>query len=192
VPYLPYDPLNEAAFPEGYGKDVVLQNRLIREKWHRMYPPQSYYMLKRQRTRITDLDTISSISGVTLMDPLHGEAVDPGMAGQEFTQPHLGGFKATTDDTDVFESAIIVPMQTKREAKKEELFRWGFERVRDLLVIIPLVILDEEHVTCGAGDKLTWSGNEYNVKQYATDGYWKATNLRLYMVLNCETRRRGS
>ena len=73
-----------------------------------------------------------------------------------------------------------------------DLKRYGFDKFRDLLAFSPLSLLDKLSLTVEVGDYFVWDGDEYEVLQYSRDGYWKNSNVRLYLVMNCENRRQGS
>jgi hypothetical protein len=109
----------------------------------------------------------------------------------QFYDPE-GSTQPKATEVDVFKDPISIRMQFTRRARDSALKRWGFDRVRDILVTIPVFALDQRGITCLAGDKIVWDDNEYIVLQQSLEGYWGNTNLRLYMILNCENRRKGS
>jgi hypothetical protein len=193
--YLPPYAVNKTVIPEAYGIDLQTIVRMIRERWEKFFPKLDYYSLQVAPTApaSANMDKIVGAADNTQFDPLWGEAVDPALRGESWTQPHLSGeYAADKDATDVYATAVPMPSRFRREVKDSELHQWGFDRVRDVVVTIPVVFFDLADLTAKAGDKLSWNSSFYDVVQQTTDGYWRNSNIPLYVILNCQTRRRGS
>lgn len=191
--YLPPGILEQTTIPAPFGADLRTGLSLIEEQWNRHFPALAYTTLLVDVTAIqgNDMNTLVGEPGSTKFDPLLGEAVPVAEGQTEWVQPHLSGTLDATQ-ADVFASAVQVRARVRREATDDELKRWGWEKVRDLVVTIPVSLLDRLGVTCRPGDKLAWDGQEYTVLNVSQDGYWKNSNVKLFVNLNCETRRKGS
>lgn len=194
-PYLPVDYTMGTTFPAEYGKDVLQQISVIEEKWKRFYPVINYYCLSKRVTVIQDgnVDNPVGESGTTAFDPLWGEDVDPVMFTEGWKQPHLDETDtAAAANTRFYMDPVPVHAQVRREAHDIELKKLGFDRVRDLLVTIPVSLLDKAGIRVEPGDRFIWDNDVYEVQQRERTGFWKNTSLRIYIVLNCEHARLGS
>lgn len=197
--YLPIDPIQQTSWPEPWGKDVAMAIRLIDEEYRRHYARLTYYPLLKEFTKMEgagtqeeDYDVMVGASGMTAFDPLYDE---PGVADADgdWQQPHsTSSGPATEDDSDKFGDSVEVYGRIVREALDLDLKRWGFDRIRDLICHIPLSILDTVGISVQAGDYFEWDGDQYAVLQQDQTGFWKNSNVRLYITLNCEHRRQGS
>lgn len=192
MPYIPPPVPQDTQRPTPFGNDFQNAMRMISERWRRYYPLISYEMISVAPTNRVDLDTVAGAAGATQFDPLWQESVAVGQGGL-WQQPHLSaGTDASVDAADVFKPAANIHSQMRRDALKKELERWGFDRVRDLIAIIPCILLDAAGITAEPGDRITWDNDYYTVSQRTLDSFWKNTNVRIYAVLNCTSRRRGS
>jgi hypothetical protein len=129
----------------------------------------------------------------TQFDPLWGESIGENAVLTEWKQPH--GSQDVPADTKSVErhyGPFPVHAQVKRDAKKTELQKIGFDEIRDLLVYIPVSILDAFGIVATEGDYFLWDEREYTVVRANSVGYWKNTNIALYVALNCENRRHGA
>jgi hypothetical protein len=193
MPYLPVDLTMQTEFPLEYGKDVQQGIEIIDEKWARHFPEVSYFCLLKQTTVVVDdnVDNASGEAGNSAFDPLWGESIDPQALIDGWKQPHLNPDQEAANVTQ-FADPVKLHAQVRREARDDELKKLGFDRFRDLLVTIPLSLLDKKGVTTQQGDRFIWDNELYQVEQMNRTGFWKNTNLRIYMVLNCEHARLGS
>lgn len=186
-PYLPVNLTEDTEFPEAWGKDLRHELRMIEERYHRHFPEIDYYQMKKAATP-TIPPAISGEPANTQFDPLWAESVDPNMA--TWQQPHLSGtLKAA--DVDVFFDPVPIHARLQRENLELELKKYGFDQVRDLLVFVPLTFFDSNNIAVSAGDKFVWDDDEYRVLQFDRTGFWKNTNLRIYMAINAEHLRAG-
>lgn len=191
MPYLPPGIIEDAPFPKTWDKDLQMQVRMIVEKWKRMFPAADYFSLKKSVTAdTTPQHAPVGEAGTTKFDPVYGETVDAAM-GANWVQPHASG-TVKAANVEVFWPAVKIPRRVQRTAKELELKRWGFDKVRTMIVFIPSYFFDLHGITVVAGDKLLWNGESFTVLQFNGDGYWKNSNLPLYMVLNVEHLRVGS
>mgnify|MGYP001606644484 CR=1 FL=1 len=193
--YLPESLTNETAIPRGFHQDFQEQVRVVNEKWQRHYPLIKYFCLKKVVTPVGQaVDTPIGATPNTVFDPLWGESIDKdAMVGGAYIQPHVSGVSGVdATDPPQYEPAVDIHAQIRRDAKERELKRLGFDEVRDILVTIPTSLLDAAGITVQQGDRLIWDNDLYEVLQKQRTGYWKNTNLRLYVVMNCEHARMGS
>lgn len=129
----------------------------------------------------------------TQYDPLWGESIAENAVLTDWKQPHGSqDVPADTKKVDQYYGPFSINAQVKRDAKKTELQKIGFDEIRDLLVYIPVSILDAFGITVTEGDYFVWDMREYTVVRVNSTGYWKNTNIALYVALNCENRRHGS
>ena len=188
--YLPQDPLVATTWPEAWGKDIAMAIRMISEKWARHFPKLPYYQLKKATTPSTDPNVPTGEAGMTLFDPVWGEHVPDDMA-TEWKQPH-GDATAQAAEVEKFENAVEIHIRLQRESLKETLEKYGIDEVRDVIAFVPLSRLDAAGVVVKRGDYFTWDGDPYEVHEYDRVGYWKNSNVRIYMLMNCSHRRKGS
>lgn len=196
--YLPADFTMQTVFPIAYAKDVLFAIRMIEEKWRRFFPEINYFGLNKAVTNVVqtapgtiDVESVAGETGTTAFDPIFGEVVDNAAIAGKWKQPHLSGDRRAVHPEQMT-APLKVHAQVRREAKKKELQKLGFDEVRDLLLTIPLSLLDKLALTVQHDDQFVWDNEMYVVKQFEPTGYWKNTNLRLYMVLNCAHYRPGS
>jgi len=189
--YLPPNPTEETAFPESYGRDIVLAIRMIEDKWKRHFPPLDYYPLKKAVTPADpNPDSPVGEAGTTIFDPIWGEEIPAAMsAGWE--QPHADNIP-NAPRPELHAVPIKLHLRIQREAHEKELKRYGFDELYNMLVFSPLSLLDAAGIEVTQGDYFMWDGRPYEVLQIERAGYWKNTNVRLYMVMNCTSRRAGS
>jgi len=176
--------------PQEYGADFLLQQRITREQYTLHAPLIKYYPLLKSPTRPADPDDIIGAPATTKFDALWGETIAPTISTWE--QPHGSTHDTGNTDTLAYDAPVDIHIKVQRVVKDAELKRLGFDRRRELLLHVPLLLLDEAGVTVQAGDKFEWDGKKYIVKQYNRKGYWKTTNLRLFMVMNCDNFYEGS
>ena len=177
-------------FPVASGVDIPIQEQLIEEMYERTYPALPYYNLLKQVTpQTTGPEEIVGEAATTQFDPIWGERVPSNMT--EWDQAHLS---TTFDPTEKGEYAAPVELhiRVQREAHELDLKKWGFDQIRDVLAFIPLSVLTTNGILVKPGDYFVWDETEYTVLQKDRDGWWKNTTTRLYMILNCEKRRKGS
>jgi hypothetical protein len=203
-PYLPPKYTQQTEFPKAYGRDLLTQVRLIEERWNRYFTEIDYYA-RLQNVGIADAtpdvrnpEIAAPTSPVDAaaggFDRLWGESVDRVMSdADQWDQPHLSGTLDATTEAEGYQAPVKFRAQIKREVdKKRALELYGFDDVRDLLVIIPVSFYDACGFRAKEGDKFIWDGTEYDVIQNAGSGWWKNSNVRLFRVLNCESKRLGS
>lgn len=193
--YLPEPYTHQTEFPAAFDKDLRMQVRMVGEKWRRYYPRIDYYCFKGDVTPtvnpVADPPSIVGEAGGSAFDPLYGETVDAAqLVTGVWQQPH--GSSGVAVNPEIFETPIPVHAQIRRDAKERELKKYGFDQIRDLLVTIPTGLLDTYGITVRQGDEFVWDGDRYVVLQFDTAGYWKNTNLRLYIVINAEHKKAGS
>jgi hypothetical protein len=183
--------LNDTVFPKGATKDIATQRRLIAEKWNRFFPEITYYSLKLATTPVTPADKPTGEATASSFDPIYGEVL-PSTMRTQWEQPHLSGTHEATARGE-YMPAVLMHGRMQREALDLDLKKWGFDRVRDLIVTVPRSFsLDALVDPLKPGDYFVWDGDEYDVAQIDKDGWWKNVNVRLFWVLNCEHRRKGS
>jgi hypothetical protein len=180
-------------FPRVNAKDLQSQIRLIEEQYRRFYPLIQYSCLKKAVTpsapTLTGDRLVVGKAGTTKFDPVWGESVDS--AAVEWSQPHATAGTVPAADVELYHTPVPINARVQRINKETQLKKYGFDKVRDLTLFIPLSLLDRAAITVKNGDLFDWNAHSYTVIEQNTNGYWKNTDLSLYMVMNCEQRRRG-
>jgi hypothetical protein len=199
--YLPGDYVHDTTFPLAYAKDLLFAAARTREMYVRFKPKIDYFTLRIAVTPAADApDTTHALvgeTGTTKFDPLWGEAVPVENPGDTtWKQPHgtdpTAGNVIVATNPELFDGPFVLHANVRREARENELKKLGFDRIRDLLITIPTILLDESGIEAHAGDQFIWDGDRYVVMQEDSGGYWKNTNVRLYRTLNCEHLHSGS
>lgn len=194
--YLPESYLHETEFPHGLSKDLAMQIRMIDEKYARFYPRIQYFCFRGDAAPAANdgnlpVQVVAQPNG-SAFDPLWGETVDPAQAVDGvWKQPHSDGARVAADP-ERFHAPVTIHARVQRVAKEKSLKKWGFDKVRDILLFIPAATCDKFGITVREGDEFEWDGDRYHVVEEDSDGYWKNTNLRLYRVLNCEHKHSGA
>jgi len=187
--YLPPLSISETQFPQAWGKDLRLAVRMIEEEYNRYYPLIQYHPLSKATTPAVDQNTPVGAPGTTQFDPLYGEAVDASMT--TIVQPHLSG-QYQAGNPEIYLSPVPVRARVFRGEIDKLLHRYGFDKVRELVVSIPTSILDRGAITVMEGDYIEWDSHPYKVKEVARDEYWKNTNVQLFVTFACDAWRVGS
>ncbi len=194
MPYLPSLDAEQTVFPKTGGKDLAMQIRMIEDLYRSQYPATSYWQLKKSTTPMTVTATkdrtIVGAAGTTKFDPIWGEKVDPNMV--EWTQGHASDGSIKTAETALFYPPLQVHSRRQRISKDTELKKYGFDKVRELLIFIPCSILDSQGITVTVGDKFIWNRGTYKVEECNLNGYWKNSDVALYVVINADNYRVGS
>ena len=194
--YLPKDYTHGTKFPGAISKDLQTQIRMIEERWIRFYPQVEYHAFSGDVRPTTNpagtQEGVLGEAGGSAFDSLWGETVDAAQISTGvWKQPHRNAGSVAANPE------IRYPMQriharVKRESREKELKQYAFDQIRDLTVDIPLSLLDAAGITCRPDDEFVWDGYRYVVMQTETTGYWKNTNIRLFMTLYAEHARSGS
>lgn len=129
----------------------------------------------------------------TQFDMLWGESIPEVTQDEGWVQPHDNpSVPAVNKQIDKHKGPYYIHARVQREPKEKELKKIGFDKVRDLLIYIPLVFFDEYGIRVEAGDYFIWDDTRWEVKDQNRVGYWKNTNVRLFMAINAEHMRSGS
>lgn len=192
--YLPDPTALTTVFPRVNAKDFAMQVRLIEEQYRRMYPLIAYSCFNKAvtPTAVTASGDRAPVgaAGTTKFDPIWNESVDP--TSSTWKQPHASPGTVVAAETDQYLTPVPINARIQRINKETQLKKYGFDKVRDLTLFIPLSLMDRRGITAQHNDKFLWNNFEYVVLELNTNGYWKNSDISLYMVLNCEQRRKGA
>lgn len=192
--YLPLLAPEATVLPREHARDISTQIRLIAEQFRRYCPATDYYTLSSQVTPVAvtaDNDrTPSGTPGTTLFDSVYGEMLPANAT--KWVQPHGTAGVTPATALEVFLPPLRIHSRRQRVSKETDLKKYGFDKQRDLLITIPLSLLDDVGVTVGHGDKFIWNQVEYRVMDFNKHGYWGNTDVSLYMVINANQYRKGS
>lgn len=192
----------DGAVVGGLSKDLFTQCRMITEKWQRKFPIVDYFQIKNAPSNVAPnidvpsgipADPAVQINEPTMIDDLWGESISDMVTTWE--QPHGGTPEALilpATDVDNFFDAISIHAAILMEPTERQLKKIGLDSVKDLAVTLPTYYLDICNVTCNRGDYFIWRGEEYEIHTVHDRGYWKNTNVFLYLVLNCKRKRLGA
>lgn len=205
MPYLPPGtiPITGAdnVMPRSNSIDLWRAVTTIEERWRRYCPTLVYRsLLKAPTSRPAAVlagkpDPVIGAIGTTSFDPLWRERVDSSLNNGNWVQPHASTAAAvnpTEEDSELFRPDTELKFKVERELTESDLHKYGFDRVRDLLVFIPSSFFDRCGLTAQAGDVLHWDNRDFEVLQQSAHGFWYNTNIPLYVILNCTNRRKGS
>lgn len=210
---------HQTVFPKTNRADFNLANRLIREKWNRFYPLVGYEPIINvpalvpfdEKTSTGHTQTIAAPSDngavwsspSTVRDTLWGEDIPATMATedgekpvQEWNQPHFNPSLNATASRRYFDKFLIRAHVLYNPDEKESTHK-GTDEKRDVVITIPVVILDDVELPDGrhislrpeAGDRITWDNEQYEVNVVNEKGYWKFTAAFLYIQLECNKYR---
>jgi len=199
-PYLPPNVIQDTTFPRAFRADLRQAIRLIEDMYRRHYPVITYYPRLSAVTSVCDEegtvdpetiqeDTLVGETGTTMFDPLWGEPVPSSEDATGWEQPHGNPAHDATDSRGLHDAGVQIHARVQREAKDRTLKKIGFDKIRDLLVFIPVSMLDDAGIQVEPGDEFEWDGERFQVLQRRRTGWWKNTNTRLYLAINAEHTR---
>ncbi len=199
--YIPPEVLQRTDFPEASGEDLLQDIGLIEEAWDIHFPTIQYFQLDKRTTSIKntdddqiDLSKTSGESGASKFDTLWGESIDASKT--TWVQPQGTDGDVVATDPEVFKPAVAMRARVRRIIKDMKLEKYGIDSndkwIGGVLVIMPCSLLDKALVTCISGDKLLWDTDYYLVVEPKRGGWWKSTNVPLYVTLVCEHLHHGS
>lgn len=171
-------------------KDFTLQRGMCEERARKLSANVLYYCVDKRLTPVTPQAPMSGESGSTQFDPVWGEATATDSYGN-WIQAHRDPTVSAATVTKFLEAQSI-PAQFRKEASDDELKRWGFDRIKDGVFVLTAYALDQRDIACQPGDVIEYGTLRYKVMQWVVDGLWHQTNIPMYVVLNCETERKGS
>ena len=177
-----------------------MQVRLIEERYRLFYPEITFFKLNKEVTAVDDPADAAQVvgaSGTTQFDRLWGEQIPASMEATGWQQPHLSEKDADTathdaPDRGVYQDPVEVHGRLQRVARKDELKKYGFDRVRDVILHLPLFTMQKIGLRPRPGDYFIWDGDQFDVKQVNRRGWWKNTNVRLFYVISADHRHKGS
>lgn len=141
MPYLPVLDAEQTQFPLAYGQDLATAIATIEEKYVRFYPATPYYQMLVKATP-TSIDPVTKdrvpigADGTTTFDPVWGERLPPGATA--WKQPHGTGGAVPATETQVFDVPVLVHSERRKVSKETQLKPYGFNKVRELLIVVPL------------------------------------------------------
>jgi hypothetical protein len=187
MPYLPPLKVDGTQFPQALGPDVITAIKMIEERWRRSYPLLPYTMIDSRNTAVSSPSELTGEAGASKFDPMWGETVPA--TDTKWQQPHTRGVAA---EPTIYHPAVGIHGRIQRTLREDELKKFGFDRVRNLIVTFPTSLLDAAGITVRAGDRFTWNSELFEIVQQHVVGWWHATNVNLYVVTNVQSARKGS
>lgn len=190
--------IQAAAFTPADSDDIQVANRILIEKWELFYPRVGYQQLDFVPTLAVEAGetAISGTAPATVADWLTGETV-PYNSDEDFVQPHGGETEAlevdATDDRK-YQASIVVPTFLRLQDASRALTLRGERFQRTFRFMWPTALLDYYGVLVNTGDVLTWGGNVIEIKEafVPENGYWKYTNIPMYVAAWGAYRQFGS
>ena len=198
MPYIPPSAVNSSYIPKGTGRDLSKAMQYLKEKFKRFYPKIKYYMLKTNPT-VEGTDNMRGDPTVTppdtVYDSFYGEAVPSEASTKGVVQPHENTTEGDAiDATDLlkYKDMVEVNAEIRTEPTRKELDKWGIDEMKDLIVFFTTPLLDELNIIINIGDKFEWDGMPYQITEWYKKGYWKFTNIPLYIMAQAKRLRKGS
>lgn len=176
-------------------RDVAVIERMLKEKYERLYPVVAYQMIKRSETpdptHEGSVGSDPNVSGDTLVDDLWGESEPPGQgSGTAWQNPHTSDLDATVNSQ--FYDPIDVHVHINPEPTEKELADYAVDEKRTVLIHFLQVILDELEITPRVGDEFFWRDQVHEVMFVDRTGWWKNTTHNLYVKVVCRFTAYGS
>lgn len=199
--YLPAGIVQDTVLPRAWSLDLRLHLRTMAERYRRHYPCINYFVLKKAITSVRagvavpSPDIVNNImgeAGTTYFDEVYRESVPQAISPATGWQQAHGTSATDAAEPELYELPRPLHVRFFREAKQTQITKWGFDKFRDVVLTVPLILLDEIGVVVKEGDKFQYDQETYLVSEANTTGYWKNTSQSLYAVLNCVHRRFGS
>lgn len=200
MPYIQPDVIHDAGFTPWQSESLRTACDLLIEKWETFYPQYDYFMLDYVPTVPVDKgeSTASGSTPGTIVDPLYGEAIpvhDLGGGQWEAIQPH--GSTTPAMETDApsrkkHKTAVPLFIHLLRNEQNPELKLEGANTSREFTLTVPTPLLDKYGVVIRSGDRIAVGVNLIEVKEVRMVGYWKWTNIPLYIKMECSLEARGS
>lgn len=190
--------IQDAALTPADSESLVTANGLLIEKWELMYPEVEYRQIDFLPTAAVDAgqaQIVGTLPG-TVIDPLTGESI-PLDANDEFVQPHGDDPDADAVDATVtrqFKDAVLLPTFFRRQQVSRRLKATGENTSRHFQVMWPTALLDRFGVVVNVGDEFEYAGRTVEIKEAIIPdrGYWKWTNIPMYVVAWCSYKSKGS
>lgn len=185
---------NPTVVANPHTSDFDFAVREAEQMWKGNYPQIEYMSLIKQVTPMVNTRTLIGANGTTKFDPIWGEAV-PATADNSWQQPNGNVDPAVSQaaaNAMQFTAPVRVHARIQRTAREDLLKKVGFDRVRSLLVTIPMSLLHNANLDPKPGDRFRWDGDLYHVQQTAPLGWWFNSNSKLYIVMNCAHEHMGS
>lgn len=198
MPYQPVEDIHDSPLTPGSSADLTSHNLLLIEKWELMYPKYAYKQILMSPTVAADNgETLTSgTTSGTVVDAVYGEVV-PLHLTRGFVQPH--GTKGGAPEVDAtvskrFKDPVLLPVYVDRDSTERPLTSRGQEALRYFKIIWPAALLDRYGVSVNAGDEFEYGSQEIEIQSVYVPprGYWKTTNIPLYIQASGSLRVKGS
>lgn len=200
MPYILPSVIHDASFTPWQSDDVATACSLLVEKWETFYPEVDYFMI--DYTPTVPVDKGESLATgerpATIVDPLYGEAVpvrDLGAGAWEIIQPHGSSSEAMEVDAPSrkrHKDPLRIHVHVARAEPNPELTLEGTNTAREFTLTIPTALLDVHGIVVKSGDRIRWGVNLLELKEVKIRGYWKWTNIPLYVVAEASIEATGS
>lgn len=190
--------IHEARLTPAQSDSLVTANALLIEKWRLMYNEVDYRMIDLLPSVAVDAGE-TQISGVlpgTIIDTLTGETI-PLDSVSQFVQPHGSSAASLAVDATVtrkFKDAIVLPTWLSKQPVDRKLTSRGESMQRMWRVTWPTALLDLYDVHTNIGDEFSFGGQSLEIKEVFVPekGYWKFTNIPMYVTGYAAYRSKGS
>jgi len=196
--YFPFDIVDETTFPKGVGKDLNFNIRVLKEKWNRFYPLLPFHSLVLDYEKVAaGIDGgISLGEGVsTSVDDLWGEDLpDFDQTVMDYSNPHSqeDSPEPNAIEGKQYRDPVNTRIHILEEATEYQLKKMGRDLMNDLIATFLTPMLDDNGLVVKSGDEFTWNGERYKILDVKHRGFWKMTNLFLFVECNCEKARYGT
>lgn len=200
MPYIQPSVIHDAGFTPWQSESLTTACELLIEKWELFYPRFDYLMIAYEAAVPVDKGESLAVGQPpnTIVDPLYGEAIpvhDLGGGQWEAIQPHGTSMAAMETDAPVrkkYKPAIPLHVHLFRNEQNPELKLEGANPSREFTLTVPTALLDRYGVVIRPGDRMIVGANQIEMKEVRMVGYWKWTNIPLYIKMEASLEARGS
>lgn len=200
MPYIQPSVIHDAGFTPWQSESLKTACELLIEKWEMFYPVFSYLMIAHDAAIPVDKGESMAVGQppTTVVDPLYGEAIpihDLGAGQWEAIQPHGTSAAALATDAPIrkkHKPAVPLNVHVLRNEQNPELKLEGANPSREYTITIPTPLLDKYGVVVRPGDRIVLGVNQIELKEVRMVGFWKWTNIPLYIKAEAASEAIGS
>jgi len=198
MPYIPTSSVLDTVMSPHDAVDLITYSDYLVEMMLLAHPRCDYYMLDLLPTAVTSAGekVTTGAAPRTTIDAIYGETI-PTRNGA-FSQPHGTGTEAALINATasrVHKAAVRdMPLYYKRLDVSRGSDGVSAASARKFELTWPTPLLDRYGVTVNIGDEIQFGNQRLEIKEsYIPDrGYWKYTNIPLYIRAFASLRQTGS
>jgi hypothetical protein len=197
--YIPFSTEEITRFPQAFSKDLKFAIERLEEKWKRHYPIIDYHELRLDYDRPEAVNDGGIVRPVetgdsTTWDDLWGEDLPDFQSDITYSNPHsqVDSPEADANVSQVFCDPVPIHVHMLEQATEYQLKKMGRDLMHDVVATFLTPLLDAQGLTIKSGDRLAWGGRTCQILDVKNRGFWKMTNIFLFLECDCEEARYGS